>query len=500
MDKIIFFSLICLAMGLCACKIGPNYVAPKVTIPPYYKEAKLPSGWKLATPSDDIDRGSWWCIFNDPVLDSLETQLNMGNQNVAAAQSQYLQSLAQVAETRSAAYPVISSLLSFERQKPPESAFNDTSGTGTATTTPNTPTGNAIAKQATKPFNTYILSFNVSWEPDLWGGLRRALESSADSAQAAAALVASVRLSSQALLAQYYFQLRTLDNLQIVLNKNVAAQAKLLKITQARYRVGVASLADVAQAQAAWEAARALAVDNGVDRALFEHAIAVLIGNPPALFSIKPEPVHFKPPIIPAQLPCELLERRPDVAQAERTVAAANAQIGVALAAFFPTIPLSTSFGFQTNRLHEWFSSPSFFWTLMMQAMETIFDGGLRAARLAETKYAYQQTVDNYRQVLLTAFQNVEDNLSTQRILRREAGVQQQAVTTARLALRLTKANYQAGTNDLTSVLISLGSVYTAEANWTTIRGRQMTAAVNLITALGGGWNVHDALSLPPTP
>lgn len=492
--------VIFLGMGLCACKLGPNYTPPQANVPAQYKEARLPPGWKPANPRDDVDRGAWWCIFNDPELNSLETQLNIGNQNVAAAQSQYLQSMALVAETRSAVYPVISSLLSFERQKPPESAFNDTSGTGTATTTPDTPAGNAIANRATKPFNTYILSFNVSWEPDLWGSLHRALESSSDSAQAAAAFVASIRLSSQALLAQYYFQLRTLDNLQTVLNNNVAAQRKLLKLTQARFNAGVVSLADVAQTQASLEAAEAQAVDNGVDRALFEHALAVLIGKPPALFSIKPQQTHLKPPQIPAQLPCDLLERRPDVAQAERTVAAANAQIGVAIAAFFPTVPLSTSFGFQTNSLHQWFTSPSFFWTLMAQAFETIFDGGLRAARLAEVKYAYQQTVDNYRQTLLTAFQNVEDNLSTQRILRREAGVQKQAVNTARLALRLNNANYQAGTGDLTTVLVSLSLLYTAETNWVTVRGRQMTAAVNLITALGGGWDVHDALSLPPTP
>ncbi len=472
------------ALLLCSCFIGPNYKPAPVAIPAQYKEGgKPPKGWKVANPRDLEDRGPWWKVFNNAELNSLESQLNIGNQNIADAEALYLQSIALVAEARAAAYPVVGGLLSATRQKPPASTFNSISGTGTG--------GAAAGKpMSLPPFSTYIVSLDASWTPDLWGGIRRSMEAARDTAQATAAQLDALRLSSQALLAEDYFDLRTLDSLQAVLNNIVAADQRLLNLARFRYKAGTASLSDVATAQSTLETAQAAAIDNGVNRALFEHAIAVLIGVPPSEFTLKPEIIAMNPPKIPEQVPSELLERRPDIAEAERKVAAANAEIGVAMATFFPTLPLSASTGFQSNKFALLFTSPQSFWLLGVQLVDTILDGGLRSATVAANRAIYDETVALYRQTVLTAFQNVEDNLSSLRILRMEEPVLRQAVATSRFSRKLTVSNYKAGTMDFTSVLVAQTVTYTAEENEVLVKGREMTAAVGLITALGGGWDV----------
>lgn len=482
-----------LALLLCSCFIGPNYRPVPVAIPAQYKEGGTPpKGWKIAHPQDLEDRGPWWQVFNNAELNSLESQLNIGNQNIADAEALYLESIALVAEVRAAAFPMVGGLISTTRQKPPASTFNSISGTGTGgqTSSTSTSTSTPTKPKNLAPFSTFIVSANVSWVPDLWGGLRRSMEATRDTAQASAAQVEAIRLSSQALLAEDYFDLRTLDALQAVLNNIVAADQRLLNLTRYRYKAGTQSLADVATAESTLETAQAAAIDNGVNRALFEHAIAVLIGVPASEFSLKPEIIAMNLPKIPEQVPSELLERRPDIAEAERKVASANAEIGVAMAAFYPILPLSGSTGFQSNQFSLLFTSPQSFWLLGVQLMDTILDGGLRSAALAANRAIYDQTVALYRQTVLTAFQNVEDNLASLRILRLEEPVLKRAVATSRFSRKLTVGSYRAGTVNITSVIVAQTVTYTAEENEVLVKGREMIAAVGLITALGGGWDV----------
>ncbi len=487
------------ALLICSCTVGPNYAPPVTVVPNQYKEAliKPPKGWKVASPQDDQNRGPWWEIFHNDELCALENQLNNANQNIALALAQYDQSVALIAEARAAFFPVISGFLSYTRQKPPNSTFNTVSGTGVggassaAGQSSGTGTGSksSNASNNLKPFSTYLVNFNASWEPDLWGGVRRTVESYTDTSQSTAAQLASVRLSMQSLLAQDYFQLRTLDRIQQVLNKAVAAYQRLLKITQYRLQAGTASQTDVATAVTQLKVAQAAAIDNGINRALYEHAIAVLIGVPPSIFTLKPKIISMDPPSIPTQIPSELLERRPDIAQAERQVASANAQIGVAISAFFPTLPLSASTGFQSNKLNLLFSGPSSFWLIGAQLMETFYEGGLRRAQVAAARAIYRENVATYREVVLGAFQNVEDNLATLRILKSEAAVESQAVTASKHSVRFQVHDYRAGSTDVTSVLVAQNSTYGIEQNNELIKGRQMVATVTLIASLGGCWD-----------
>lgn len=484
------FLISCLILG--SCKVGPDYHPATLVIPTQYRESTPPpQGWKLAKPQDEIPPGCWWEVFGNPELNAMEMQVNISNQNIALAIAQYEQSMALLEEARAAVFPVVNGFVSYTREKPPASTFSNSSGTGSAIPTQNKP-------RSLPPFSTYIVNFTATWVPDLWGGVRRSLEASGDTAEASAAQIAAIRLSTQAALAQDYFQLRTLDSLQQLLDEIVAADRKLLKLTQGRYRAGTASLADIAQVQAILQAAEAAAINNGVSRALTEHAIAALLGTPPSLLAIKPQIIPMHPPLAPPSLPSELLERRPDVAQAERSVAAANAEIGVAIATFYPTLPLTASGGFQSNKFPLLFTGPSAFWLLTAELMDTIIDGGLRSAQVAAAKAVYDQTVATYRQTVITAFQNVEDGLAAQRILLSVAEVQKQAVQTAKLSLRLELADYKAGTVDLTSVLTAQTNAYSIEENYINVVGQQMNTAVSLITALGGGWDVTPLLQGAP--
>lgn len=467
---------------LTSCTVGPNYVRPPVAVPAKYKEARGSSfrkEWKVAEPEDAANRGNWWAVFNDPVLNALEPKVAVANQNVAGAVAAYDQSLALVQEAASNFFPLVTAMVSITRQKQPvllSNAFVSTLGASPTTGATNT---------------DHLLQLSASWVPDLWGSVRRQVEQNIDTAQSNFAQVAATLLSMQGTLAQDYFQLRALDVDQKILDNTVIADQKALTITQSGYTQGTTALADVAQAQATLKTAQAQALDNGINRAQFEHAIAVLIGEPASTFTIKPKVLTLIPPKIPVEIPSALLERRPDIAHAERQVASANAAIGVAIAAYFPNLTLSSVDGYETFRLQNWISKPSLYWSLGASVAETIIDGGLRIAQTAAARATYYQTVATYRQTVLAAFQNVEDNLVGLRILKSELAVQHQAVLANRTALRLALDQYKAGTIAYTTVIVDQTNTLTAEKAESDIAGRRMVAAVGLIEALGGSWSAN---------
>lgn len=448
---------------LSACTVGPNYVRPKTEVPPSYKELK---GWKKAQPQDSIPRGQWWEVFSDPQLNSLESQVDITNQNLAAAEAQFKEALAAVKVAKSGFFPVVSGGTSAERTRTPAS------------------TGSSGGTQS-----DLQLSGEVSWELDLWGKVRRTVEASKAGAQASEADLEGVRLAATAQLAQDYFQLRALDSQHQILHETVDAYRKFLKLTENRYATGVASQADVLQAKTQLKTAQAQEIDTGVQRAQFEHAIALLMGKAPSDVSIPPSPLNSPPPPVPAGIPSELLERRPDIAAAERQAAAANAQIGVAIAAYYPTVTLNASAGFEAANAAQWLAWPARFWSLGPGALsETIFEGGLRHAQTEEARAAYDSAVATYRQSVLAAFQQVEDDLSSLRILEREALVQDEAVDAAKKSVVVETNQYKAGTvsalDVVTTQTIALGDELTAAK----ILGNRMVYDVLLIQALGGGW------------
>jgi NodT family efflux transporter outer membrane factor (OMF) lipoprotein len=481
---------------LSACAVGPDYVRPSAVVPASFKEAKgkkvmgskRSKDWKIAQPCDAKDRGAWWTVFNDRELNRLETQLNISNQTILNAEANYRQARALVDEARASFFPTLTGSITVTRQKQGTGAtfFSSTSGVTTSTGSASTGTG-GVSKT---PINTtHSLLLNGSWEPDIWGLVRRTVEASAAGAQASAALLASTRLSSQASLAQYYFELRGLDTDQKLLDDTVKNYKKALRLTRNQYVSGVASRADVVQAQSQLEAAQATAINNGILRAQYEHAIAVLIGVPPSNVVLPPHVRKTTPPPIPLELPSALLERRPDVAQAERLMAQANAQIGVAVAAYYPALTLSGSASATGKGLAHFFSIPTLGWAYGPQLSDVIYDGGLRSATVRAASAGFDATVASYRQTVLAAFQDVEDNLASLRILAAEAVVQDQAVASAKLALKLVINQYKAGTVPYSSVITAQTTAFTAEKNAADINYLRMTSAVGLIKALGGGWD-----------
>ena len=450
------------------CVVGPDYVRPTVITPDAYKEV---DGWKVARPQDDAPRGAWWEIFADPQLNALAAQVSVSNQSVAVAEAQFRQARALVREARAAYFPTVTLGIGYARSR--QSA-----------------TLGSVKTTTTGPASNFTFPLDVSWELDLWGRIRRAVESNQASAQASAADLETSRLSLQAELAQDYFQLRALDAQKQLLDITVAAFQKSLELTRNRYEGGVASRADVAQAETQLKTTQAQAIDVGVQRAQLEHAIAVLIGRPPSGFSLPQAPLAATPPTIPVGVPSELLQRRPDVAGAERRVAAANAQIGVAIAAFYPSLTLGASGGFESGSVSEWFTWPSRVWSVGPTISETVFDGGLRRAQTDFARAGYDASVGTYRQTVLTAFQAVEDNLAALRILEQEGQVQDEAAKDAEQSVTLTTNQYKAGTVNYLNVITAQTIALTDETTAVQIRGRRMSAAVLLIQALGGGWNV----------
>jgi NodT family efflux transporter outer membrane factor (OMF) lipoprotein len=460
-------ALIChlTAAQLTACAVGPDYSRAPAATPAQFKEMK---GWHEAQPRDTALPQKWWQLFDTPELNTLEEQVALANQSVAQAEAQYRQAQHLVQSSQSSLLPVATLTGQVSR-------FQAASGQSLA------PTGIR---------NLFGLGVGAVWEPDLWGKIRRRIEADTDNAQASAATLHALILSSQATLAQHYFQLKRLDAQKALLDDTVAAYAKTLDITQNRYAVGVAAKSEVVQAEAQLQSARAQAVDLGVERAAREHAIAVLIGKTPAKFSLPPTPLQVEPPAVPVSLPSELLERRPDIAAAERQMAAANARIGVAKAAYFPSLNLAVSGGYQSGDVDTLFTMARRYWALgPAGAALTLFDGGVKNAQYKQAIAAHDAAVAAYRQTVLTGFQEVEDNLAALRILAEEVRVQDKAVAAAEQALALMLNQYKAGTVSYLNVMTAQTVALSNQQIAVQLKGEQLNVAVLLIKALGGGWN-----------
>lgn len=469
--------LIALGTGLgmlAACAVGPDYQRPPADTPPAYKEAQ---GWKPGEPQDTANRGAWWAVYKDPLLDELEGQIDVSNQNLKAFEAAYRQASAIIQEARAAYFPTLT--VTGQGQRSGQGAGAGGSGS----------TSRGIFSTAARVQNSFHLTAAATWELDVWGRIRRTVESDVANAQASAADLASARLSAQGTLAADYFLLRVNDELKRLLDDTVDADQRALEITQNRYRSGVAAKSDVASAQAQVDGVRAQSINVGVQRAALEHAIAVLIGKPPAEFAIAPVSEQAVMPDIPPELPSALLERRPDIAGAERRMASANAQIGVAIAAYFPAITLSASYGYVSSVLDNLIRISNAVWAVGPQLAETVFDAGLRDAQVEAARAAYDQTVATYRQTVLTGFQQVEDELASLRILAQQAEVQDSAVRAAEEAEALILNQYKAGTVAYTSVITAQTIALGDEQAALTVMQDRLTASVALIQALGGGWS-----------
>jgi NodT family efflux transporter outer membrane factor (OMF) lipoprotein len=451
------------------CAVGPDYVRPKVEAPAAYKEVQ---GWRPAAPSDAAPKGEWWTLFADPELEGLIERVDISNQNIRIAEARLRQARAAGDQARSALFPTLNANASATRTKSPS--------------LPNAPSF------ATGAVNNYNASLNASWEPDFWGGVRRSVEAGEAGFQASAADLQNARLSARATLAQNYFALRVADVTRQTLADTVAAFAKTLQLTQNRYAAGVAARVDVVQAEVQLKSTQAQLIDVGVQRAQLEHAIALQLGLAPAEFEVAPAPLVARMPAIPVGVPSELLERRPDVAAAERRTAAANADIGVAQAAFFPTVTLTAAGGSRTTTLGDILTAPTRFWSLGAALAQPLFDAGLRSAQKAQAVAVYDEQVATYRQTVLTGFQEVEDNLAALRILEEEAVLQDEVVKGARQAVELTTNQYQAGVVSYLNVVTAQATLLANERAAANILGQRLAASVALIRALGGGWNAGE--------
>ncbi|HWY71910.1 MAG TPA: efflux transporter outer membrane subunit [Terriglobales bacterium] len=469
---------ICIATAILfsGCAVGPKYQRPPVDVPPAYKEV---GNWKAAEPSEQKLGGNWWEIFQDPQLNALEEQVNVSNQNLKIAQAQYTQARALLRYNRADYFPTITAAPSVTRGR----------------VSSNRPAQSAISNGKTT--TDIQLPLELSYEIDAWGRVRNNVASFRAEAQASAADLATVNLSMHAQLALFYFQARSLDAQEQLLNSTVAQYEQALRLNEDRFRGGVGSEVEVEQARTQLETTRAQAIDVGVLRAQFEHAVAILIGKPPASFSLPPLPLRTPPPAIPAGMPSELLERRPDIASAERLVAAANARIGVAKAAYYPLLNLVAAGGFESGSITTLLSGPSALWAVGPSALYTIFDGGRRHAASDQAIAAHDQTVASYRETVLTSFQQVEDNLAALRILEKEAETQHVAVVAAQKSLDLSVQRYNGGVTSYLEVTVAQSAALADEVTAVNILGRRMVAAVQLVQALGGGW---DSSSLPQRP
>lgn len=477
-------------MFFTGCNLGHRYQRASVETPPAYKEIQ---GWKTAQPQDATLRGKWWEIFNDPQLNALEEKVNISNQNIAAAAASFLAARALVKEARSQLFPSVTTNPSITVQRPSSTLSSGTTG-GSSNSGSGTGSGTGSTSAATGTFADYTLPFDATWQPDLFGRIRNTVRSAAYGAQASAADLENTRLTVQADVAADYFQLRGQDALKQLLDSTVVAFQQSLDLTKALYETGIDSDEAVAQAETQLEATQAQDVALGVQRAQFEHAIAMLTGQPASTFSIPIEPLNARPPAIPVGVPSQLLERRPDIATAERLVAQANAQIGVARAAYFPTVTLSAAAGLESTSFTDWFTWPSRFFSIGPAAAETLFDAGLRRATVEQFRAQYDETVANYRQSVLTAFQQVEDNLASLRVLSEEIQYQDTAVKSAQRSLVLAQDRYKLGIDPYLNVITAQTSLLSNQEAAVTLRIQQMTASTGLIAALGGGW---DASQLP---
>ena len=463
-----------------ACTIGPKYTRPSVETPAAYKElppgAGEPQGeWKPSQPQDQVLRGKWWEVFGDPQLNALEERIEVSNQNLKIAEAQFRQARDQITVNRAGLFPTVSAGPSTVAEQTSKNAPQPASNAG-------------------HTVGDLALPFDLSYEVDAWGRIHRAVEAARENAQASAADLESARLSLHAELASDYFALRGLDAQQQLLDTTVIAYQRALELTQNRYNGGLAAGAEVAQAQTQLETTEAQGIDVGVARAQFEHAIAALVGQPASTFSIPASPLNLSPPKVPVGVPSDLLERRPDIAAAERRTAAANAQIGFAKAAYYPTLTLSAGGGVEGSTFANWFAWPSRFFALGPNLLETLYDAGLRHAATDQARAGYEANVAAYRQSVLTAFQEVEDGLAALRILEQEGAKQQQAVQSAERSLGLSTNRYKGGLVTYFEVISAQSIALSDEVTAVNILTRRMNSSVLLIKALGGGW---DASTLP---
>jgi NodT family efflux transporter outer membrane factor (OMF) lipoprotein len=478
-----------LLMAVAACTVGPDYQRPAAAVPAAYKEASQTLvNWQVARPADVSDRGQWWSVYHDPVLDGLEQQIDISNQNLKAAEAAFRQAEAIVAQARAGYYPTAQLNASAQRSR------GGGGGGGTATNTTGGTTTSTGRGGSRAISNFFSITAAASWILDLWGKVSRTVEGDVASAQAAASDVANARLAAQGQLASDYMQLRVSDELKRLLDAAVKAYTESLRITENQYNAGIAAASDVAQARTQLESTRAQAVATGILRAQLEHAIAVLIGKPPAELTIAPLANIPTLPDIPAGLPSTLLERRPDIAAAERRMAATNAQIGVAEAAFFPTVTLSGDIGTQAAMLEKLFSESSKVWAIGSSLAETIFDAGARHAIVEQNRALLDAAVADYRQIVLSGFQQVEDELAALRILAQQAAAEDIAVASAREAERIITNQYKAGTVAYTNVVVAQTAALTNAQAALAVRQSRLVASVALIEALGGGW---DASQIP---
>jgi NodT family efflux transporter outer membrane factor (OMF) lipoprotein len=457
------------------CAVGPKYKVPAMTAPPAYKES---ANWKPAQPNEQQLGGNWWEIFQDPQLNTLEEQINVSNQNLKVAVAQYQESRAALRYVRADYYPTVTASPSVAREKyssnrPPSSTFDGLT------------------------FNDFVLPINFSYQANVWGRVSRNVESYREQAQATAADLAVVNLSMHATLAVDYFAARTLDAEEKLLQDTVAQYQQAYQLNEDRYQGGLASEVEVEQAETILQTTRAQLVDVGVARAQYEHAVAVLVGKAPEDFTLPPLPLTTPPPSIPVGVPSELLERRPDIAAAERRVAAANAQVGLAEIAYYPLVNIVGSAGFESGSITTLLQGPGAMWSVGAAVVQTLFDGGRRRAATDEAKAFYDSSVASYRQTVLTGFQQVEDNLAALRILEKEAGVQTSAVEAAQRSLDLSNARYEGGVTSYLEVITAQNADLSDELTAVNILGRRMASAVLLIEAIGGGW---DRGSLPQRP
>ncbi len=485
------FALLSALLLLPGCTLGPDYQRPTATVPAAYKEI---AGFKLAAPADEEPRGAWWRVFADPELDALAGRVEISNQTLAASAAAFRRAEAVVDQARAGFYPTITGNFSVRRSKSGGSSSRSFANTGGASGGAGTP-GTVVTVGGSDSAQTvYQPSLAASWDLDVWGRIRRTVESDVASAEASAADLAAATLSAQAELATAYFQLRARDEEKALFDAAAAAYERALQITRDQFREGLVTRGDVALAETQLETARSQSIAVGVRRAQFEHAIAVLVGVPPAEFAIEPAPWAETPPAIPAALPSALLERRPDIAAAERRMAAANAEIGVAQAAYFPDVTLTGTFGYASTALGNVFDSANKAWSFGLALAQTLFDGGVRSAAVNAARAGYEEAVATYRQTTLDGFREVEDQLAALRILEAQAATQARAVVASRDAERIELNRYKAGTVDFTAVVTAQQAALNNEQTALAIRENRFLAAVALIRALGGGWS---ALELP---
>ncbi|HEX4378958.1 MAG TPA: efflux transporter outer membrane subunit [Candidatus Acidoferrum sp.] len=479
------------AVLIAGCTVGPKYHKPAAPIPTTYKETpeNFPEAqqvWKAADSQAAMLRGKWWEIFNDTELNTLEEQLDSNNQNIAQAYQNYIAAREIVLQARSQFFPTISTTPAISRQRSSANLGAGVPGSG------GTGTGSANVS----PTNLFELPGGVSWEPDLWGRVRNTVALEQYAAQVSAADLANTKLSQESSLAQLLFEIRGQDSLQKLFDDTVAADRKTVDYAQAQYDTGVGDKISLAEAQTALRNAESAAIAVRLSRAQFEHALAVLVGKTPAEVSIPVKALNSVPPPIPIGVPSHLLERRPDVAASERTMAEANAQIGIAYAAYYPNVTLSASGGFESSAFTSWFAWPSRFWSIGTSLSETIFDAGLRRATVRQFIALYNADVAGYRQTVLTAFQQVEDFLAAERILSEQTEKQKQAVASAQEFYDLEYDRYQTGIDPYIDVLTAQNTLLGDQQNLVNLQTQRMTSEIQLIIALGGGWESSDL----PTP